>query len=336
MSTPLTPEPPKKSCLERAVIFSIRLLFAFVVGVAIGVGIYFGARLLYQEYQSLTQSYENRITALETNQAEADQQVTDRLSNYQTRLETLEIQGDTQKDTLTDLESRLDSHDEFRSYNATIVMGQQQTLLDLQDAIAGMHDEVSTVQSDLEALQSDLASFEEDILALENSTETFVNGSEENQATIDSMNEMVLSTEARMAALEHQMVVLQAMELLTRARLNLVQGNATLAQSDIEAARDLLLNLQAEVPEYQAAYVGEIVTVLEETLSYLPAAPLTAADLLETAWQMLATGLPDEAAAAEAEAGTATDATGTPEPTNQGEVTVTPTPTLAVTPTPTP
>ena len=51
----LTPEPQKKSCLERAIIFLIRLLFAFVVGIAIGVGIYFGIRLLYNEYQSITQ-----------------------------------------------------------------------------------------------------------------------------------------------------------------------------------------------------------------------------------------------------------------------------------------
>jgi uncharacterized coiled-coil protein SlyX len=104
MSDQLPSEPPKKSCLERAVIFSIRLLFAFVVGIAIGVGIYFGIQMLYNEYQSITQEYDSRISTLETNQSESSQQVTDRLSGYQSRLETLEIQGDTQKNTIADLE----------------------------------------------------------------------------------------------------------------------------------------------------------------------------------------------------------------------------------------
>lgn len=335
MSTPLPPEPKKKSCLERAIIFFIRLLFAFIVGVAIGVGIYFGARLLYGEYQSLTQDYETRMTALETNQTEADQLVSDRLSSYQTRLETLEIQGDSQKDALTDLASRLDSHDEFRSYHATVVTGQQETLLNMQDVILAMQNEVSTAQSDLEALQNVLVGFQDDLLALETKTESFVDGLEENQVAIETMNEMVLDTEARMTALEHEMVLLQAMELLTRARLNLVQGNATLAQSDVESARDLLITLQDDLPANQAEYVGEIATVLEGTLGYLPGAPLTAADLLETAWQMLAAGLPDETEAeAEAETNPATDETGTPEPTGQGIVTVTPTPMQTPTPTP--
>jgi chromosome segregation ATPase len=337
MSTPLPPEPQKKSCLERAIVFFIRLLFAFIVGVAIGVGIYFGARLLYSEYQSLTQDYESRIAALESNQAEADQTVSDRLSGYQTRLETLEIQGDTQKETLTELAGRLDSHDEFRSYHATLVMGQQLTLQNMQDLIPEMQVEISTVQSDLETLQGDLTGIEDDIQAMADDTEEYFNGLEENQAAIDAMNEMVLATEARMTALEHKMVMLQGMELLTRARLNLVQGNATLAQSDIEAARDLLTGLQAELPTNQAAYVGEVVTVLDETLSYLPGAPLTASDLLETAWQMLAAGLPDEAAAdTDAEASPASDEDSTPEPTTQGDATATPTPTPPTTPTPTP
>ena len=327
MSTPLPPEPQKKSCLERAIIFFIRLLFAFIVGVAIGVGIYFGARLLYNEYQSMTQDYEARITALETNQTETDQLVTDRLSGVQTRLETLEIQGDTQKDTLTDLESRLDSHDKFRSYSATMVMGQQQTLADMQDEIAGMQNEVSTAQSDLEALQSVLVDFQENLFALENNTSAFTEGLEENQAAIEAMNEMVLDTEARMTALEHEMVLLQAMELLTRARLNLVQGNATLAQSDIESARDLLTNLQAELPISQAEYVGEIIVVLENTLGYLPGAPLTAADMLETAWQMLAAGFPSEMEAV-------SNDTGTPEAAPAGDATATPEPTPTSTPQP--
>ena len=75
-------EPQKKSCLERAVIIFIRLLFAFVVGVAIGVGIYFGVRLLYDEYQTLTIDYATRINALEASQSQSNQLLSDRLSSF--------------------------------------------------------------------------------------------------------------------------------------------------------------------------------------------------------------------------------------------------------------
>jgi hypothetical protein len=331
MTTSLPPGPPKKSCLERAIVFFIRLVFAFVVGIAIGVGIYFGARLLYGEYQTLTQDYETRITALETKQTEADQLVSDRLSSYQTRLETLEIQGDTQKETLMGLAGRLDSHDEFRSYHATVVAGQQQTLLIMQDDVLEMQDEVSQVSSDLQAIQSTVTDFQEELDTLKAFSMSLAEGLEENSAAIEMMNDMVLDTEARMTALEHEMVLLQAMELLTRARLNLVQGNATLASSDIETARDFLTTLQLDLVDFQAEYVGEIVAVLEQALGYLPGAPLTAADLLETAWQMLAAGLPIEAEA-QTEASPATEETITPEPTTAGNVTLTPTPTVTPTP----
>jgi len=107
------------------------------------------------------------------------------------------------------------------------------------------------------------------------------------------------------------------MELLTRARLNLVQGNYTLAQSDLESARSLLVILQEELPPFQAAYVGGIIAAIDDLLTYLPGAPLTAADKLESVWQMLAAGLPDEG---ESTADSSEGSTPTPTPT------VTPTP----------
>ena len=319
MSDQIPSEPQKKSCLERAFIFFIRLLFAFVVGIAIGVGIYFGVRLLYNEYQSLTQEYDSRISALETSQSESNQQMMDRLSGFQTRLETLEIQGDTQKNIIADLESKLDSYDEFRSYQATVVAGQQETITNLQDTILALQNEVSTIQTDLITLESSFSGFQEDLQAIETNTEALEDSVNENQAAIETINETLIDIEAHMLELEHKMVFLEAMEFLTRARLNLVQGNLTLARSDIEATRTLLVALQEQLPPLQAAYVGEIITSVDDTLTFLPGAPLTAADKLESVWQMLAAGLPVEG-----------------EMNNETPLDSTPSPTPLITPTPTP
>jgi len=169
----------------------------------------------------------------------------------------------------------------------------------MQEIFLAMQAEVNIVQTDLDALENSLSGFQEDIIALETKAKALTNTVEENQtvnqAAIEAMNEMTLDTEARLTALEHKMAFLVAMELLTRARLNLVQGNYTLAQSDIEAARDLLVALQEELLPFQSAYVGGIISAIDDLLTYLPSAPLTAADKLESVWQMLAAGLPDEA-----------------------------------------
>jgi chromosome segregation ATPase len=323
MSTPLPPQPKEKSCLERVFVIFIRLLFALILGVAIGVGIYFGATLLYGQYLTLTQDYESRITTLETQQSEAEETVTDRLSDFQTRLETLEVQGDTQKESLSDLESRLDSHEEFLSYQATAVMGQKITQEGIQETILALQSQIGVLQTDLEAIQTVLITLDDNITALETNTKNV-------DASLEAMNETVTTGEANLTALQHQMVLLQAMELLTRARLNLVQGNATLAESDIAAARDLLTALLPDLPPYQIPYVTETILMLEDTLTALPAAPLTAADKLESAWQMLAAGLPsEEEALAVVDAAVETDET---EP----DTTPSPTPTLDPSPTPTP
>lgn len=310
MSDQIPSEPQRKSCLERVFIFFIRLLFAFVVGIAIGVGIYFGVQLLYSEYQSLTQDYDSRISALETSQSESNQQIIDRLSGFQTRLETLEIQGDTQKNTIADLESQLDSYDEFRSYQATVVAGQQETITILQDTIFALQDEYSTVQTDLDSLESSISGFQEDLQAIETSTKELSDSVNENQAAIGTINETLMVIDTRMLELEYKMAFLQAMEYLTRARLNLVQGNLTLARSDIEATRTLLVVLQEQLPPLQAAYVGDIISAIDDTLTFLPGAPLTAADKLEGVWQMLAAGLP-----VESEANSEIPVDSTPSPT---------------------
>jgi DNA repair exonuclease SbcCD ATPase subunit len=323
MSNQLPPEPQKKSCLERAIIFSIRLLFAFVVGIAIGVGIYFGIRLLYSEYQTLTQDYESRISAVEASQSQSNQVVTDRMSSYQTRLESLEIQGDTQKDAIANLESRLETHDEFRSYQATVVAGQQDKLLNMEDTLLAIQNDVKTIQSDLESIQSDLSNFQNDIRTLQSSTDdlekTVKEIQETNETTVEAINEMMMETEARMTILENKMSFLVAMELMTRARLNMVQGNLTLAQSDLESARSLLVTLQEDLPPIQAAYVEGIIAGIDDLLGFLPGAPITAADKLEGVWQMLAAGLPVEG-----------------ESTIETSEESTPTPTLSITPTPEP
>jgi TolA-binding protein len=92
--------------------------------------------------------------------------------------------------------------------------------------------------------------------------------------------------------LQTQVKLLQAMELLNRSRLYLLQSNYGLARSDVDSARQVLTALQPALPAYQQDAVGLWVQRLTLVMGNLPTYPILASDDLEVAWGMLAGGLP--------------------------------------------
>jgi len=131
------------------------------------------------------------------------------------------------------------------------------------------------------------------------------------------------SDEATQAELERKVDMLKSMELLSRARLFLYQSNFGLAARDVEVARDLLAEIQPDVPEPQDEEIAETIRRLDLVLENLPAFPVVASDDLDIAWHILLTGLPPQ----EIETSTpkaAPESASTPMP--EPETTSTPTP----------
>ena len=92
--------------------------------------------------------------------------------------------------------------------------------------------------------------------------------------------------------LQVQVKLLQAMELLNRSRLYLLQSNFGLVSGDIDSASQILTALQPSLPSYQQEAVGLWVQRLNLAKGNLPTYPVLAGDDLEVAWGMLAGGLP--------------------------------------------
>lgn len=98
--------------------------------------------------------------------------------------------------------------------------------------------------------------------------------------------------------LARQIKLLKSMELLSRARMFLYQSNFGMARQDIQAARALLIEVQADSPASLIDDLAEVIHRLDLTLSNLPNFPVAARDDLDIAWQVLLAGLPPAEAAA--------------------------------------
>jgi hypothetical protein len=182
--------------------------------------------------------------------------------------------------------------------------------LDLETLQAGL----TSIESALETMQGNLAAMQTGVTDLSGQVDVY-------SLDVASLREE-LSGETSPAALLRDLQLVKAMELLTRARLVLVQNNLGLAQFDIQAGRRILVDLQVEAPAYQSEQIARIIARLDAVLGNLPDAPVAAADELEGAWQLLLAGLPKEPPVVPESEATPTT-TSTPEPT----ATVSPTPT---------
>jgi predicted RNase H-like nuclease (RuvC/YqgF family) len=198
-------------------------------------------------------------------------------------------------DQIADLKSRLADLETRQTTSA-------QTLAEVEGQITALESAVEAHDETLEQLETIQAAL--DSLALESS---------DHESSFEEVN-------LALADVQRQVALSRAIEMLSRARLYLYESNFGLARLDVEAARDLLLSVQSEIPADKEPTLGEVITRLDMALDNLPDFPVIAADDLNIAWQLLVNDLPD-----------------LPTPTATPEsVTETPTPTEEVTPTVTP
>ena len=193
---------------------------------------------------------------------------------------------------ISSLESNIDQaqaqiEDRLSQYNERLAALERQ-----RDADA---ESISELAADTEAIEEILQDHEITFGRLD-TLETAV------QELVDELNQAATSTpqaetvdfEEKLAELAREVQLLRAMELLSRSRLYMVQNNFGLAGRDIQKAHQVLVELQPQVPEHQAEVMLRLVHRLDLALENLPDYPIRAAEDLEIAWAMLATGLSAE------------------------------------------
>lgn len=288
----------------------IRLMVIVLLAALLGFGIFWGIPALYRQYVLPIQTSVNHLEDVQYSQDQTNQLYSQRLDDLLSRLDALEVQSDTDKQTFTDIQTHLENTESTQQARV-------EEAFDSAQATAGAQAEAVNIA--LETADAELAGLASRIEQPDKNMQALA-------TQVQALEIKIQDGDAPVTALRRELQLVKTMELLTRSRLFLGENNIGLAQQDIQAAHDLLVTLQTQVPAYQLDALAAIVIRLGLALENLPAAPVLATDDLEIAWQLLQRGLPEELS----------QAPNTTEVSLSPNLTVTPTPFAQETPSPSP
>jgi len=288
--------------------FLVRLIFVIFLGFIFGALIYWTVPALYRQYIQPVQIHSMQIETLETRLDLLEKYTNDQFTNYLSRIQTLETQQDNHKNEIAALESQLAE----QNSKSTTQQAQLKTLETIIDQIAVLEEEVK----EIETTNSILDTQSQDILTAINTIKEQI---ADQGSDIETLSELASSEDSRWNEILEDLQILQTMELLNRSRTNLSQGKSVLAQADIQAAHSLLSTLQNKSIEGQMTDYEPILNHLQRAITNLPDNPVSSADELEAAWELLRIILPVIETPQ-------SELTTTPQPTLEEAPTATPTP----------
>ncbi len=256
----------------------VRLLLILLVAGVIGVVIYVGVPQVYRTYVQPVQENSRAISDLQARQTQDKDQLNARLAALQERLDGLEVQSDQDKQVIASLQAEL------------------QSSLEQVQSLQALQDEAQTATTgQLAELEATLAALDSTINQLDDALAEVTDTAGMNQEEIAALTETFNATGNPINTLRRELQLVKAMELITRSRISLDQRNFGLVEQDIQLARDLLVELEPQVFDYQVEPLLAIVSRLELALENLPDAPDLVDDDLESAWELLVAGLPADA-----------------------------------------
>jgi hypothetical protein len=303
--------------------FLLRLAFVVVVAIILGTGVYFGIAngvpALQRQYVQPVQDNSLRLDVLEARHDQYTQQIASRLDTLTSRLETLEAQGDINKEIFANQQAQLDMLADAQATQASVL----DDLIPLQSAISDNRDTLDDLQSDMQVVQANNKALEQavsDIQVLLSKHEALAQEVSENSQNIQVLSDENMEQGEQLVTLQRDLQLLWTLDLLTRSRLFMEQDNSGLARTSIQAAGDKLAALQDKDLLDQSELVEQIAAYLERVVVNLPDNPQSAQRALDNAWQLLVLSLMEGGIAGPSAEGTSD---------LEGETMQTPTPTPA-------
>ncbi|KAA3643816.1 MAG: hypothetical protein DWQ07_17010 [Chloroflexi bacterium] len=252
LNTQPVPQPTFSDRLATAFIrlakFLARLLFVVGVAAALGVGLYLGIPRLYQDYIQPVEDHTLQIADISARQEGIAATLDEDLLSFQDRIGNLEVQIESDSEQLGELAARQDELESALEMQA-----------DLAERIAGVEDQLARLVEDMG----------------------------EQEAALEALAEGLDANDTPIAILEREVQITKALNLIARARLDIGQANAGLAEQNILLAIDLLEALVETVPEGDVTRITQALERLELALTNLDDSPIIAANDLDAAWNAL-------------------------------------------------
>ncbi len=273
--TPLPPPSPDEiSAWRRILRTSVRVLLVVLLAILLGIGLYYGIPYFANQYVQPVRDNAANLSYLATQQSRDMAGLQAQLQSAQTRIAALENERVTQESAVIGLQTRLQDA--------------QGTLADHTQALGRL----DAMQAELDQINQQLGL---------------------SSQSMSSLGQQLSGGQDALAALQQDVQLLKAMELLSRARLYLSQGNYGFARADLLAAHDVLVALPAGSLALQGISAQDMATRLDEAAGRLPQLPVLALSELDGVWEQLLAGLPGSSAPASA-AGLPLTPTPTPYP----------------------
>ncbi len=229
-----------------------RTLVAIIVGLAIGIGLYYGALRLYREAIEPIQGYGDRILDLER------------------RLDLLSKDMEVESQELNDRQASIEGRLAMQA-----------------EALASVEALVDAAQEDLREQRGILNAVGE----LEGQVEDLTLAVDNVSSLVEQFELEIVAGDLTAQRVHRTATYLRAMSLLTRAQLELDRDNYGFAAEQIAAARAIMSGLIV-VDETSGesvgdeALVGLILERLDAVLLDLPSRPAVAGDGLEAVWKL--------------------------------------------------
>jgi hypothetical protein len=229
-----------------------RTLVTVIVGLALGLGLYYGSIRLYREAIEPIQNYEDRISELERSLEQVTLAFETESKALNTRQAAIEGRLAVNAETLASVEALIDSTQQDLREQRRILS----TVNDLTVEMEGVTLALGDLTLLVEKLESDIA-----------------------------------AGDLPAQRVQRTAVYLRAMSLLTRAQLELDRDNLGFAADQVVAAKETLGELINVDPEAEESLGDDalVLTILERidlVLLDLPNRPKVAADELEAVWKL--------------------------------------------------
>ena len=257
--------------------FLVRLIFVIVLAVAIGTGLYYAiAYGLPAIDRAYLQPVRDNTAAIAELQSQAEQNAThsaDQLTALQDRITALEVQNDTNLNTIDSLQTQLDSMGALAEEQAALIT----QVAELEDALATLDKAFQGAETELGTSMTELQEM-----------------TAGNRDAIDGILAAMAADDFPIDQAYADLQLVKAMALLTRAQVFIFQDNFGLATTDIEEARNLLIAVGSD-PALEGLELEPVLNRLSLALAGLPQTPELASADLAAAWELLVDGISVEA-----------------------------------------